>query len=293
MESFYAGAGTTSEREVLRTHKAREKHTGINELIRADVMSWLLRRYSLGQACRLLWGRLSRREWVGLALAVIATLFALARFFSQTTPRGQVGAQIVAFVALIGLAPRIFSLMLPRAMFGTLLAWITVVLAQSASLLPIVSEDKGIHNACHLWLRSVIHPGPRVYEWMAAIVHSRTLFVTPPELADFVIVVGGCLAVSLVFLMVEVSNRLATRIVGRSILCVAVMLGGSLFWGAMFVPALEYIVVRNDVAGCDCMYPAWILGSVSAVVFGILVQLMWDDRAVSDSIGPVADARLR
>jgi hypothetical protein len=174
--------------------------------------------------------------------------------------------------------------MLPRALFGTLLAWTTVVLVQSASLLPIATADSAVRNACHYWLRDVAAQ-EKVADWMG-LVRARGLFVNPPAALDFLAIIAACLGLVVVFLMIEVSNRIATRQFGRSFTCVLVMLAGSLFWGAMLVPILRYIIGRETFGtSCGCLYPSWILGSVCAVSFGILVQLMWDDRAISDSFG--------
>jgi hypothetical protein len=288
MESFFTAMGTSSELEVLRAHDAREEHASVDDLVRADLTTWLLRRYSLFQTVRLLVRTLQPRETAGAVLALLLTSAAAAFFLRQTLPRAQVALQILAFVVVVFLAPRLFSLMLPRAMFGTLLAWIMVVLAQTASLLPLLPGDKGqqfIYDASHAWLREVIVPGDTIVNWIAALMDGNLLARTP-ALLDFAAIVAICIAVATVFVMVEVSNRLSTRIFGRSLYCVLVMLLGSLFWGAMLAPALRYIVVREPFgSSCLCLFPAWFLGSVCAVAFGILVQLMWDDRAISDSVG--------
>jgi predicted outer membrane lipoprotein len=285
MESFFAAAGTSSEREVLRAHAAREEHTAVDDLVRADVMSWLLRRYSLMESWRLLHGTLQPAERIGAGLAFGLTAIGMATFAMQAAPRMQIAFQIGAFVFLVFLSPRIFSLLLPRAMFGTLLAWITVVLAQSASLLPVFSDDHAIQDQCHLWLRRVIHPGNEVSGWIGGMIEQRALLAPPPVL-NFAGIVAVCIIVSVLFLMVEVSSRLSTRIFWRSVYCVLVMLFGSLFWGAMLMPLLQFIVVREDFGSpCGCIYPAWLLGSVCAVAFGILVQLIWDDHSVADSLG--------
>lgn len=290
MESFFAACGTSSEREVLRAHAAREEHTAVDDLVRADVMSWLLRRYSLVESCRLLNGTLRPAEKIGAWLAFGLTAIGIATFAMQAAPRMQVTFQIGAFVFLVFLSPRIFSLLLPRAMFGTLLAWITVVLAQSASLLPVFSDDHATQDQCHLWLRQVIHPGNEVGGWIGRMIEQRAP-LAPPPVINFFGIVAVCIIVSILFLMVEVSGRLSTRIFWRSVYCVLVMLLGSLFWGAMLMPLLQYIVVREQFGSpCRCIYPAWLLGSVCAVAFGILVQLMWDDHSVSDSLGAPGEA---
>jgi predicted outer membrane lipoprotein len=290
MESFYAACGTSSEREVLRAHAAREEYCAVDDLVRADVMSWLLRRYSLHESYRLLKGTLQRAEKIGAGLAFVLTAIGIGTFAMQAAPRVQVAFQMAAFVCVVFFSPRIFSLLLPRAMFGTLLAWITVVLAQSASLLPVFSNDHGTQDQCHLWLRRVIHPGNGVGAWIGRMAAQRTVLAPPPVINFFLLVIV-CILVSVVFLMVEVSGRLSTRIFGRSVYCVLVMLLGSLFWGAMLMPLLQYIVVREEFgSSCRCIYPAWLLGSVCAVAFGILVQLMWDDHSVSDSLGASGEA---
>lgn len=288
MERFYAAAGTRAEKEVLRAHAVREEYTTIDEFARADVMTWLLRRYALRETWQLLKGTLRTSEKIGAAAAAILSLAGLVIFFTQTFPRWQVLLQMSGFVCLVFLSPRIFALAMPRALFGTLLAWITVVLAQSASLLPLVGGDSDaadVRGACHRWLQKVIHPGDDVPRFFGDLLHLRAI-THFPELLDFSGVVLVCLSVSIVFLTVEVSTRLSTRLVRRSVDCVGVMLVGSLFWGAMLVPTLQYIVAREPLGtSCGCVYPAWLLGSVCAVAFGILVQLMWDDRAVSESLG--------
>lgn|GEM_PF-5694245 len=287
MEMFFAAMGTSSEDEVLRAHAACETHAGTDDIVRADLVSWLLRRYSLGKAASLLRKSLRPVEWIGAAAAAMAAAYGIMLFLLHENPRAQVVAQLVAFLLLVCFSRRVYALLLPRAMFGTLLAWITVVLAQMASLLPIADDHSRLRGDLHVWLVNVIQPAVHVKDWLARITEAHSLFVRPAEVVDFIVIVAVCVAVSAMFLMVEVGNRLAGNIAIRSFVCVIVMLMGSLFWGAMFAPALQYIVVREDESGitCACMYPAWLLGSVGAVAFGILVQLIWDDHALSDPVG--------
>lgn len=288
MERFYEAGGTRSEAEVLRAHEVREDHTNLDELARADVMTWLLGRYAIRETWNLLKGTLTRVEWAGVIAASAFSLMGLVLFLTQSYTRWQVFLQMAGFVSLVLLSPRMFALALPRAMFGTLLAWITVVVAQSASLLPIVGNEPdatSMRKACHTWLWNVMHPEDHLTTLLSDFWGSGPITYFP-DVFDFVGIVLVCLSVSTVFLMIEVSNRLSTSVARRAFLCVMVMLTGSLFWGAMLVPTLQYIVARQPHdPSCGCVYPAWLLGSVCAVAFGILVQLLWDDRAVSDSLG--------
>ena len=295
MERFYAACGTTSEAEVLRAHSVREEHTTGDEVARAEVMTWLLRRYALRETWQLLRRTMRPREWIGACLAAALAIAGVVTFGLQGPARMQVALQMGGFVALVWLSPRVFALALPRALFGTLLAWTTVVVAQSASLLPITGADsESLRRSCHTWLTNVIAPQRQLGQFMTALrQHQPVRLSDLPDVFDFsgIVVVG--LAISSVFLAVEVSDRLATRAIHRSIVCVLVMLVGSLFWGAMLVPTLQYIVTpHGHSSACRCALPALFLGSVCAVAFGILVQLIWDDRAVSESIGvPAASAR--
>jgi hypothetical protein len=293
LEGFYTAAGTTSEKEVLRAHAAREEHSTVDDVVRGEVLSWMLRRYALAESWTLLKQSLTVVEKMGAILGAALTVASLFVFLLHTFPRTQVVLQIVAFISLVFLSPRVFSLLLPRGMFGTLLAWIMVVLAQTASLLPIVpgEHQQAVHREMHQWLAEVIAPRNQVGDWLAEMFFTRTL-IHPPPLVDFLAIVLVCLTISVVFLMVEVAERLSTRVITRAIFCVLVMLGGSLFWGAMLVPTLQYIVVREPFGtSCACIYPAWLLGSVGAVAFGILVQLMWDEHAISESLAvPLREA---
>jgi predicted outer membrane lipoprotein len=294
MESFFESMGTTSEDEILATLQRRDELTAVEDTLRAEMTTWLLRRYSLLKSCRLLKGTFSKREMIGAWTSLFLTELGLFLFLLQTLPRIQVQVQFAAFVVFVFSAPRILSMLLPRALFGTLLAWLTVVLAQTASLLPIVSTDRDIHNACHLWLTQVVQPRAQLHHWVAELGHGR--FAAFPAVLEFAgMIVAGSL-ISIIFLKIEVQSRLATKSGSRSTLCFFVMLFGSLFWGAMLVPMLQYIIAREPLGSqCACIYPAWLLGSVCAVAFGILVQLMWDDHAVGDSIGLPAEgiARIR
>lgn len=287
VERFYTAAGTTSEAEVLRAHTVREEYTNVDEVERSEVMTWLLKRYALEETWALLRKTLRRREIIGGWVALVMAFLGIALFVGRTNPRWQIAAQLAGFGCLVYYSPRIFSLLLPRAMFGTLLAWITVVVAQSASLLPIITEKDGaaVRESCHKWLREIVnHPGEKLDGWFRGMFLEHRF--DPPQFVDFSLIVIACLSVSAVFLMIEVSNRLSRPQIRRSIDCVLVMLLGSMFWGAMLVPTLQYIVAREPLgSSCGCVYPAWLLGSVCAVAFGILVQLIWDDRAVSEAVG--------
>jgi hypothetical protein len=293
LERFLAGLGTSSEKEVSRAF-ARTSTVTCDEAVESSLIEWFLQRYALGAAARLVFLTFSWRRTVTVIVAVLFAAFSVGLFVRASAPTYQTVFQLSALLLIVFGASDVFRLLLPRAMFGSLMAWLTIVSTQFLSFFP-ASDDKLVtaHAAkCHLFLRGIFADGAMGW-WnsISGFVRSfRFALIPTVEWSDrpaFAAVLIVCASVSILFMAGQLTARaVGPKLFRRASGCFLVMLAGSLFWGAMITHPLQSVLEHpGSGATCRCLYSTWILGSFLAVVFGILVQLIWDDRSVTASIG--------
>lgn len=285
LDEFLQQGGSSVEAEVDRIFALKEKgpnraRTGghgslrTDEAVRRIFFLWYLKRYNLTSAYKLITNPAGIGEVViawGFFLLVLLLLLAFAAAdvgylgtaFKEKLTAGaflipQIGLQLVSLLLFIVLAPNLSRLALPRALFGTLMAWLTVIGAYAFGL----ADD----------VRKPLH--------QALMDHGSTSVLTAV----------GLMVIAYLFMFNEVrghvpTKRLAARRVSVSL---GIMLLGAMFWGLIFSVPLKILLERGlEVkAKLDhCLLYLTFVGGCAAVVFGILVQLLWDDRSITEPLG--------
>jgi hypothetical protein len=286
LDEFLQQGGSSVEAEVDDVFALKEKgsirprpwgHGSLrtDEAVRRIFFLWYLKRYNLLSAYRLITNPAGIGEiavaWgffllvtVMLLAVVVADTGGFGTAFKEQLTAGaflipQVGVQLVSLLLFIVLAPNLSRLALPRALFGTLMAWLTVIGAYAFGL----ADD----------VRKPLH--------QALMGHGFT---------SVLLTTVGLMVIAYLFMFNEVrghvpTKRLAARRVGVSL---SIMLLGSMFWGLIFSVPLKMLLERGlEVkAKLDhCLLYLTFVGGCAAVVFGILVQLLWDDRSITEPLG--------
>jgi predicted outer membrane lipoprotein len=286
LERFFDRIGTSSEKEVRRV-LGESKSIGADESVRTAFITWFTARYALLSAARLAWGSTARGQAVAAIGAGALSIAALMMFLLKKSPPLQVGFQISVLVILVSLAPDVFRILLPRAWLGSLVAWLTIVLTQTMTIFPFAdTAPLTAQKTYHAWLRAVFQDGFGGWlDSLRGLMGYRSSGEWQGR-AAFAAAILLSIVVAVAFVSTELHRRVFRRVVWRALGCVVVMLMGSLFWGGMLAHLVHYIIEkpsRIDV-NCDCVFGAWLLGSCLAVVFGIVVQLIWDEQSLAGDL---------
>jgi hypothetical protein len=328
LQQFLDMIGTDPEREVARIFQVRSKSrrkclVAEDEAARRAFTDWFLVRYSIWRAFRLESLLGASRQITFAVISLLLGVAAIAVFLGEGPILLKISLQIVSLILMVALAPSLFRLMLPRALFGSLIAWLTIVLAQSFEVFPAHDLEKiesssnvamgavadgqahGYARAvCHRWLAEPfvgrVHWIQDFHRFVAlrpVALGERTAGgqgITVPVPAflvsldvwtqriSFVAVVIGILLISLVFILNEVNRRILRGAVLRSVGSLSIMVLGALFWGITFANPIRILIeggLRSE--SCNCIKGIWILGSVVAVLFGLLVQVLTEERPLA------------
>jgi hypothetical protein len=61
---------------------------------------------------------------------------------------------------------------------------------------------------------------------------------------------------------------------------------GSLFWAIALALPIKVTLERDAFAfDCHCVIPIVVIGSSIAVLFGLLVELIWQDESLAEPLG--------
>jgi hypothetical protein len=243
--------------------------------------SWFLERYDMRSARILMWRglpdteRLCARICVGLVL-LAAFLFCLQGYptlpgipiyklgvFQPSRDGIWIVQSLVQGVALFlaaWLSPAFFNMVLPRALFGSLVTWITLIFTSIPGLWAIETEkDHPLREACHQFLRD--HG------------YSSLPLLLP------------CLLLALVFVMREIGQWTDSRriIMTRALRAVIGLYLGSLFWGIVFAVPIRHLLEYPPEKPCFyCLLPVALIGASLAALFGIVVQLIWQEKSITE-----------
>jgi hypothetical protein len=255
-----------------------------DEAVDRVFLSWFLQRHALGRAFRLIWRRRSPRErraaLVSLALVGAAAMLFAVQVASFNVgadlylPRGlrlpatvtwtvQVSMQAAALIVASWLSPACFSIVLPRALFGSLFTWITLIVMSIPGLWMMELEH-------HQYLRVVVHDflsrQPLVGLWASMPL----------------------LVLVLVFVMREIAQWTSHPliIIIRSVGTTFRLLLGSLFWGLIFARPIEQLLAYPKEEGCvQAMVSIAVIGSSLAMLFAMIVELVWDEKSMAEPLG--------
>lgn len=319
-ESFVRRTGSKAEWEVMRVLHAeplavvgtakQPRAAAPDELLRDLCAGWMLRRYSLWRSLRLVLGTLTGRDFAmaGLAAALLVTATVLFRYEVELPLQVLLQLLTLGFLAL---TPKVFRLLLPRALFGSLAAWLTIVITQTVAVFPLTTGPTGANAAaiavaagpqepsgaadhsgmdfrgvCHKALAEPFQGGWQ--EWGDDLRLDWSLFRSfrpwKPRQGLLALLLG-CTLLTYVFVSIELRGRVPSASPLRPLAVVLIIVIGSVFWGMMFSPFVRVLVegeFRDQ--SCSCIWSILWLGSFAAVVFGILVQLLWEDHSLTDKM---------
>ena len=327
LEQFLDMIGTDPEREVewifqIRSVSDRKCLVAEDEAARRAFANWFLARYSIRGAYKLEKQSATKRQRRVVLISLVFGASAGLVFFFGGPTLLKILLQLISLILIVACAPSLFRLMLPRALFGSLIAWLTIVLAQSFEVFPLhqiqkadniahqaaVGQVSGLYEetraVCHRWLTEPFNGWGgwiidlhRFVAGRPVILSGLTIrgqgvtFLLPSFLVSqdawsqrilFFAVVIGVLLVSLVFILNEVNRRILRRATLRSLGSLTIMVLGSLFWGITFANPIRILMEGGLRSGsCNCIWGIWLLGSVVSVLFGILVQVLTEERPLA------------
>lgn len=259
-----------------------------DEVIRRAFIVWFLKRYDWLSAWRLvLSGPNRRRLWLTLGICGLLNLLALLLYTIQTNEpslRGylpspgartmllwafQLLLQLSSLFLLLFLAPILFRLLMPRALFGSLVAWFTIIFLALKDVheFKVGSEEKG-------WLLTdLCHQGP---------------FSDLQMFSYSMLVSLGVVLLGAVFVGYTVTQftQGPWKTLLRTVAMLCFLLLGSLFWAIALALPIKVTLERDAFAfDCHCVIPIVVIGSSIAVLFGLLVELIWQDESLAEPIG--------
>jgi hypothetical protein len=290
----------------LRGGGARSAVTGRTDLIKDEVIRrtffvWFLRRYDLKSARRLLFFAPPANEKVTIArplfrsLNFIAALLLLAQLIPVPTPSmfllvppnfahklvevvsikapwiwgAQVFLQLASLGSVLLLAPSYFRLLMPRALFGSLLAWTTIFLTALPDLTGMKLTTKG------LTLEQMWHEAPLGQN----LIYSFSIG-------------SGVFLLSFIFIAYTITQFLPSGalLFSRALRTSTGLVLGSCFWSMIFALPIKYILESGYfsaqfVFDCYGMIPIFFIGTPLAVLFGLIIQLIWEDASLTEPLG--------
>jgi hypothetical protein len=274
-----------------------------DEVIRKVFFVWFLKRYAWWSACKLIFSD-SKKARFFLALAMFAGMNAaamvlyvdqtreihgLAHYLSflpspeNSTPilwTAQALLQLSSLLSILIIAPELFRLLMPRALFGSLLAWSTV----------IFTALRDIHE---LKMKVVGEVGEAATvgdtkEWaITSLCHSATC--TDAQAFGYsLLICAGILILDLIFIgytVTQFTEGFWTRM-SRIASTLVFLLLGSLFWAGIFALPIKVALERDAfMIDCHCIVPIVLIGSSIAILFGLMVELIWKDHSLAEPLG--------
>lgn len=270
-----------------------------DEVIRRTFFIWFLRRYDLKSAGKLIFKvklgreRVKVARWVLFAMNSLALILLLVQFAPAPAPRppllpslaawlvdfvtahatglwaSQVFLQLISLGFVLLLAPSYFRLLMPRALFGSLLAWTTIVITALPDLRDVKTADGGftVGQTCH------------------ATSLSAELYYSLPIGAGFILL-------SSIFVAYTITQFISSRsmMLSRTLMTTGRLLLGSAFWSAIFALPAKYVLESGErptpfMFDCFSLLPIVVIGTPVAILFGLLVQLIWEDASLAEPIG--------
>jgi hypothetical protein len=257
---------------------------GSDDAIDGVFFSWFMQRYDLRSGVRLMARGMTRREkwatalsllFIGLAgLVFVYQMF--YRTFHISLPNGptlvvgprwiwatQLVLQLAALLTAASCAPKCFNFALPRALFGSLLTWITLVLTSVPGLWAIDLDSKDDN------LRDRLHE----------------LLISQPN-QTMALAIPALLLLASVFIMRQIGQWTGNLrlIVERTLVTMFLLYGGSVFWGILFAVPIRSVIERSWQDDLSCLAPIACVGGALAALFGIIVELVWEDKSITEPL---------
>jgi len=231
-----------------------------DEVIRRAFVVWFLKRYDWWSAWKLvLSGPNRRRLWITLLSCGFLNLLALLLYTIQINEpslhpylpspehrtmwlwASQLMLQLSSLFLLLFLAPILFRLLMPRALFGSLT------------------------DLCH-----------------------QSQFSDLRMFGYSMLIALGMMLLGAVFVGYTVTQftQGPWKTLRRTVAMLCFLLLGSLYWAIALALPIKITLERDAFAfDCHCVIPIVVIGSSIAVLFGLLVELIWQDESLAEPIG--------
>jgi len=260
-----------------------------DEVVRRTFFVWFLKRYDWWSAFKLIFSGPERSKRIRVfALFIAVNLVALSSYVIQLDEpmlrlsflpdatgsvsifwTTQVVIQLGSLVLLLLVAPVLFRLFMPRGFFGSLLAWCTVIF--------LALKDLGEFRLGHDQ-----SGGP-----ITDLCHGDA-FSDGKLLGYSLFFSAGILVVSAVLVAYTVTQFIegSWRILLRTVITLGFLILGSLFWALAFALPIKFALERDVFQfDCHCVIPIVVIGSSVAVLFGLMVELIWQDQSLAEPLG--------
>lgn len=259
-----------------------------DEVIRRAFIVWFLKRYDWWSAWRLVLSSPNRRRLrFILGICGLLNILAVLLYTIQTSEPSlrpylpspvdrtmllwafQLMFQLSSLFLLLFLAPILFRLLMPRALFGSLVAWFTIIFLAL----------KDVHE---------FKVGPDEKGWPLTDLCHQGQF-SELQMFGYSMLVGlGLMLLAAVFVGYTVTQFTEGpwKTLRRTVAMLCFLLLGSLFWAIALALPIKVTLERDAFAfDCHCVIPIVIIGSSIAVLFGLLVELIWQDESLAEPIG--------
>jgi hypothetical protein len=262
-----------------------------DEVIRRTFFVWFLKRYAWWSAVRLILSD-SKKKRMFLAACAFSLFIIIAGALymiqigefprlttvlpsylspEQNTPvlwSIQVLLQLASLVSVLAIAPLLFRLLMPRALFGSLLAWCTVIFTALRDVHELKMNEEG--------------PAPWQV-WKLCHTCSDTQALKYSLLISLGIIILDSIFIA--YAVTQFTDGFRSTAV-RTLSTLAGLLAGSLFWGLIFALPIK-VAVERDVFRFDdsCVIPIVLIGASIAVLFGLMVELIWQDQSLAEPLG--------
>ena len=176
------------------------------------------------------------------------------------------GFQVAALLVAAWLSLESLNTILPRALFGSLVTWITLILTSIPGLWAI-DDDKHQKK-----LGVIVHQSLHYHRGLAYAV----------AIPFF--------ALALMFVMREIGHWTKNPwiILKRGLSTTLVLCAGALYWGILFAPPIRRRLMFPNEKDLDfksnCLFPIAFVGASLAALFALVVELIRGDRSIAEPL---------
>ena len=157
---------------------------------------------------------------------------------------------------------------MPRALFGSLLAWCTVIFTALRDVHEL-KMDEGTKDEWHLW--DLCHKCADTQALKYSLLISLGIIILD--------------SIFIAYAVTQFTEGFRSTAV-RTLSTLAALLAGSLFWGLIFALPIK-VAIERDVFrfDCSCVIPIVLIGASIAVLFGLMVELIWQEQSLAEPLG--------
>ena len=282
LENFLEEMGSNIENEVERVFNVGNNSVlKDDEVLNRTFIAWFLRRYNYNAARNLNKKRTPAKYESGfITTCCVLTVISFSLFFLQGIASLetstfqvlwslQIAAQLLIPLLLFIFLPNIVKLLFPKAIFGTLLAWTTVFITAIPDLQGLEFKKDILIQSCEC----------------------GSIFDVSIFLISFLIITA-LLSSLLILYFVAQFTKSPVKKIKRVLPPFIALLFFSLYWGIMFTLPVNHFLhskvqmfMFTPINSTICFFIITIIGSMSAIFFGLLIQLIWQNESIAEPMG--------